>query len=38
MNKSTLGHILGKTSVSIKGWNFPHVGDSREFDTGTGLD
>ena len=33
-DKSTLVHILGKTSVSIKGWNFPHVDDFREFDEG----
>ena len=33
--KSTLGHLLGKTSVSIKGWDFPHVDDFREFDTGS---
>ena len=33
-DKSALEHILRKTSVSIKGWNFPHVDDFREFDTG----
>lgn len=32
--KSTLGHIVKSRSVSIKGWDFPHVDDFREFDTG----
>jgi hypothetical protein len=33
-HKSALSHILRKTSVSIKGWSFPHVDDFREFDEG----
>ncbi len=33
--KSTLGHILKSRSVSIKGWNFPHVDYFRDFDEGS---
>ena len=33
-DRSTLEHILRKTSVSIKGWSFPNVDDFREFDEG----
>lgn len=33
--KSTLGHIVKSRSVSIKGWNFPHVDYFRDFDEGS---
>ena len=35
LDKKTLEHILRTTSVSLKGWNFPHVDDFCELDSGT---
>ena len=34
LDKKTLEHILRTTSVSLRGWNFPHVDDFTEPDSG----
>lgn len=34
LDKKTLEHILRATSVSLRGWNFPHVDDFTELDSG----
>ena len=35
LDKKTLEHILRSTSVSLRGWSFPHVDDFIELDSGT---
>ena len=35
LDKKTLDHILRTTSVSLRGWSFPHVDDIIELDSGT---